>query len=304
MSAAITVAGLSHAYKVTQALSDVSLTVEVGSVTAVLGPNGAGKSTLLKYLTGSNKARPGVVGIMGEDAGRASSLVRRLVGVVFQEPTLDRDLSAQENVALALMLHGRTWSRAAKEARSALANAGLSHLAARRARTLSGGEFRQVEIARAMAHRPSIVVMDEPTSGLDPVARELVWQQVAAARASFDTSFVFSTHYMDEVEHADQVYLMAQGRVESEGSPAQLKGMLDSGEITLRTADDERAVAEISALGMAVTRRDDELVVRSRSPEADFLTILDHLTPRIRRVHFHEPSLDDVFRTFDSEHRS
>jgi ABC-2 type transport system ATP-binding protein len=214
--------GASKSYGALKALDDVTLAVGPGEFVALLGPNGAGKTTLFQILTGLFVADRGRIVIDGLDIRR--HLVRALarLGVVFQQPTLDLDLSVEANLRFHARLHGLSRGRAVTRIGDELTRLGLAGEAQRACRVLSGGNRRKVELARALLHEPSVLVLDEPTVGLDPASRRSLLAHVHALCRDRRLSVLWATHLVDEAEGADRVLVLHRGRLVAEGTPAEL----------------------------------------------------------------------------------
>jgi ABC-2 type transport system ATP-binding protein len=222
MTPALSVKNLSHAYGARKALDDVSLTVERGAFAVLLGLNGAGKSTLFSLATGLYAARQGAVEIMGYDVAKAPGEALRRLGVVFQARTLDLELSLTQNLLYHAALHGIGPGEGKRLASEALARAGLGERARDKARDLSGGQMRRVEIARAFLHKPSLLLLDEPTVGLDIRARADILAHVRALIAEENLAVLWTTHLIDEIRPQDQVVVLHQGRVLANGTAADI----------------------------------------------------------------------------------
>jgi ABC-2 type transport system ATP-binding protein len=219
---ALSVKNLSHAYGARKALDDVSLNVARGAFAVLLGLNGAGKSTLFSLATGLYGARKGAVEIMGFDVAKAPGEALRRLGVVFQARTLDLELSLTQNLLYHAALHGIGPGEGKRLASEALARAGLAERARDKARDLSGGQMRRVEIARALLHKPSLLLLDEPTVGLDIRARADILAHVRALVAQENLAVLWTTHLIDEVEPKDQVIVLHQGCVLADGTAADI----------------------------------------------------------------------------------
>jgi ABC-2 type transport system ATP-binding protein len=219
------------------ALSGVSFTLAPGSFTALLGPNGAGKSTLFALLTRLFVAPGGRIAIAGHDLRRSPLKALQALGCVFQQPTLDLDLSVQRNLLYFAALHGLTGAAARARAEEALATLGLGGQAATPARNLSGGQRRRVELARALMHRPSVLLLDEPTVGLDAASRQAITAH-AHDLARQGATVLWATHLTDEVAPEDRCLVLHRGRVLADGPAATLAGAGNLTERFLRlTAD-------------------------------------------------------------------
>lgn len=221
-SAALAVEGVSKSYGSVRALVDLSLHVARGEFVALLGPNGAGKSTLFQLLTGLFVPDAGRIEVAGFDMRRKATRALARLGVVFQQATLDLDLSVAANLRFHARLHGM--GRAAGPRIDAeLHRIGLTARAKDRARTLSGGNRRKVELARALLHDPVVLLMDEPTVGLDPASRTHLVAYVHSLCAQRGVGVLWATHLVDEAESADRVIVLHKGRWIAAGAPGALR---------------------------------------------------------------------------------
>jgi ABC-2 type transport system ATP-binding protein len=204
------------------ALDHVSLTVESGEFVALLGLNGAGKTTLFQLLSGLFVADGGSIHIHGYDIRRDPVPALAGIGIVFQQPTLDLDLSVRANLRFHAGLHGISRAEQGRRIEAVMARLGLSELAQRKARELSGGNRRRIELARALLHAPRLVLMDEPTVGLDPATRRDLLQHVLRLKAEEGIGVLWATHLIDEADSADRVIILHRGKVLRMGTPAAL----------------------------------------------------------------------------------
>lgn len=232
--AALAVSGVGKTYGTVQALHDVSFTVAPGAVTALLGLNGAGKTTLFQILTGLFVPDAGQVAVLGHDMALAPTAALARMGIVFQQPVLDLDLTVAQNLRFYAGLHGLRGARARSAAQDALATLGCADLAASTVRTLSGGTRRKIEIARALLTAPDILLLDEPSGGLDTGSRAELARTIFALAAVRGTAVLWATHIVQEINQADAVVVLHKGRVAATGSPAEL--MARSGEASLEAA--------------------------------------------------------------------
>ena len=220
--AALTVAGLAHAYGARRALDDVTFTLAPSTFTVLLGLNGAGKSTLFALITRLYATQQGRIAIFGHDVGHASGQALRLLGVVFQPRTLDLDLSVMQNLLYHAALHGIGRREARSRAEALLAGIALADRAHDKVRNLSGGQMRRVEIARALLHRPRLLVLDEPTVGLDIKARADILAHVHRLVADDGVCVLWATHLVDEISDSDGVIVLHQGKMLAHGGVAQI----------------------------------------------------------------------------------
>lgn len=215
---ALEVEGVSHAFGPRQALDGVSLRVPAGSFTALLGLNGAGKTTLFSLITRLYHNRSGSIRVLGHDVRRQPGAALAALGVVFQARTLDLELSLQQNLLYHAALQGIGFGRARRRAQALLARVGLEGRGREKARVLSGGQMRRLEIARALLHRPRLLLLDEPTVGLDVGARQALLAEVRRLVAEEGLGVLWATHLIDEIAPGDRVVVLHQGRVLASGT--------------------------------------------------------------------------------------
>jgi ABC-2 type transport system ATP-binding protein len=220
-SAILRVAQVHKSYASKPALRGVSLDLHPGEFVALLGPNGAGKSTLFQILSGLFTADEGTVEVCGHNMAHNATRALARIGVVFQQPALDLDLSVQGNLRFHARLHG-LGNRTAPAIAQALHMAGLEEQAQAKARSLSGGMRRRVEMVRALLHAPAVLLMDEATVGLDPASRQRLLADVRERCQRDGLSVLWATHLVEEAHAADRVLILHQGRVIAAGSPAAL----------------------------------------------------------------------------------
>jgi ABC-2 type transport system ATP-binding protein len=305
MHAIIEVDGLTKRYRksTTPAVDGISFDVSPGELFAFLGPNGAGKTTTISILTTTLAKTSGRVVIAGHDLDRDATAVRRSIGIIFQNPSLDAHLSGEENIRLHVALYGiygyRPFYRLMPgdyrvRIERLAAVVGLEDVLFRPLSTYSGGMKRKLEIIRSLMHRPGVLFLDEPTSGLDAVSRHGLWEYLREVRNEDGTTIFLTTHYLEEAEEADRVCVIDHGRIAMIGTPAEMKRQLLERTVILDAADRPALVAELTALGArpetdasgAIRVAYDgqtaqELIARLRSP----LTLL-----RVR-----EPSLEEAY---------
>jgi ABC-2 type transport system ATP-binding protein len=302
---AIVARGLVKRFGEVTALCGLSLRVARGSCFGLLGPNGAGKTTTVSILTTLALADEGSAAILGRDVVAERAFVRRDLGLVFQETTLDPELTAREQLDLHARLYHLTGRR--ERVAEALALAGLEADADRPVRGFSGGMKRRLELVRGLLHRPRILFLDEPTLGLDVAARALLWEELRRLRRESDVTLFLTTHSMDEADAlCDCLAIVDRGRVVAEGPPERLKAALGGDVVVLaleRAEPQEKVMAILRALcgvaqvtddGVAEGGRVFRIVVANgpqRLPE-----LLDAARPfGVREVRLHRPSLEHVF---------
>lgn len=220
---AVTVNDLTKSYGLVKAVNGLSFTVDEGEVFALLGPNGAGKSTVVEILEGHRTRDTGEVRVLGRDPGTAGQEYRDRIGIVLQEAGIERELTVRE----ALVHYGACYSRR-RPVDEVLDLVGLNGLGDRRTHRLSGGQRRRVDLALGLIGDPEVLFLDEPTTGFDPSARRHAWEMIEGLKA-LGTTILLTSHYMDEVQVlADRVAVLVEGRIVSEGTPAELRGRAES----------------------------------------------------------------------------
>jgi ABC-2 type transport system ATP-binding protein len=273
---AIAVSGLGRDYGRVRAVDAVDLDVRQGEFFGFLGPNGAGKTTTIRMLTTLLQPSRGTASIDGLDVQRQALGVRRRIGVVFQETTLDLDLTAEENLRFCTRLYGLSRRESKARIDEALGLFGLLERRKQRVRSFSGGMRRALDLARGILHRPSIVFLDEPTLGLDPGQRRRIWGFLQRLGAEHGTTLFLTTHYLEEADPCDRVAIVDRGRIVAAGEPAELKRALGRDRVEIRTErpdDYEARVRELTGVepqraqhGLSVFVEDAELVTPQLLP--------------------------------------
>ena len=219
---ALSVEGVTHAFGSKKALDDVSVEAPSGAFTALVGQNGAGKTTLFSLVTRLYNNRSGAIRVLGHDVRREPAAALSQLGVVFQARTLDLELTVQQNLLYHAALHGIGRREAKDRAEAALARVNLAERMKDKARALSGGQMRRVEIARALLHGPSLLLLDEPTTGLDIGSRRTLMEEVRRLIREDGIGVLWATHLTDEIEAADHVVALHKGKVVARGAPQEL----------------------------------------------------------------------------------
>ena len=219
---ALEVEGLSYAYGDKQALAQVGFQVEAGRCGILLGPNGAGKTTLFSLITHLYGSREGRILIDGHDLKQQPCQALARLGVVFQQPTLDLDLTVQQNLHYHAALHGMGAKEAARRIREELERQGMFERAGEKVRQLNGGHRRRVEIARALLHKPRLLLLDEPTVGLDVPSRKAIVEHVHALAQSGGMAVLWATHLIDEIRGSDDIIVLHKGRIRAAGPVARV----------------------------------------------------------------------------------
>lgn len=246
VDAVITVSGLVKRYGAVEAVRGIDLSVARGEIFGFLGPNGAGKSTTISVLCTLLKPTAGTASVAGLDVNRDPDGIRARIGLVFQDPSLDVQLSARENLLFHAMAYGVPRSQRKQRIAQALTTVDLSDRADALVSTFSGGMKRRLEIARGILHHPEVLFLDEPTQGLDPQTRANVWEHLRGIRASTGLTVFMTTHYMEEAEWCDRIAIIDHGTIVALGTPDQLKAQVGGDIVVLSTADNASAVEEIA----------------------------------------------------------
>ena len=290
--------GLGKDYGRIRAVDGIDITVDRGEFFGFLGPNGAGKTTMLHMLTTLLSPTRGSATVAGHDVEQEALAVRREIGLVFQETTLDPELTARENLRLAGRLYGLNREDLARRIDEVLELFELYDRRNDRIRTFSGGMRRLVDLARGILHRPTVLFLDEPTLGLDPVNRRRVWSFIDRLAEEAGTTIFLTTHYLEEADPCDRVVIVDHGRIIVEGTPADLKRKLGGREsVTLTTnGPQDELLAEIAQLtGVEPIARPGEIVLAVDSADRVLPNLLPLVGTRIQTVSVRRPSLDDVF---------
>jgi len=277
------------------AVDGISFDVCEGEVFAFLGPNGAGKSTTINMLCTLAQPTAGQVMVAGFDVAARPKAVRRNIGLVFQDQTLDDRLTAQEN----LRFHAVLYRVPGREVNERIARVlELVDLSDRRydlVSEFSGGMARRLEIARALMHVPRVLFLDEPTIGLDPQTRALMWEDVLRLREESNVTVFLTTHYMDEAEYADRIAIIDHGKIVALDTPHALKAEIGADTVDLGTTDDVAAIAALRRAGYRVQDVSGGARVFVENGENAVSALIETAGVPVLNVHVHQPTLDDVF---------
>lgn len=281
---------LHKSYGKVHAVQDLSFRVKQGEMFAFLGVNGAGKSTTINILCGQLPKDSGAVTICGKNADTDPDAIKRSLGVVFQSSVLDKDLSVRDNLRSRAALYGIRGKQFEARLRELSALLDFGDLLKRPVGKLSGGQRRRIDIARALLHRPEILILDEPTTGLDPQTRSLLWEVVGQLRRQENMTVFLTTHYMEEAADADYVVILDHGRIAAEGTPLQLKNTYTGDFLTLYGVDEQA----VMALGRPYEPIRDAYRVSIPNPAAATQMILQD--PELfRDYELTKGKMDDVF---------
>ncbi|NLN71565.1 MAG: ABC transporter ATP-binding protein [Thermoplasmatales archaeon] len=289
----IEVSGLSKAFGDVEAVSNINFSVKKGQLFAFLGPNGAGKSTTINILCTLLKPDSGRTEINGRILGEEDAKIRESIGIVFQNGVLDPLLTVRENLLVRGSLYGLSRKECAEMADDAMAAMGITDLADRRYKVLSGGQKRKADIARALVNKPKLIFLDEPTTGLDPNTRKHVWDLILNLKESGVTVFL-TTHYMEEAEGADTVVVVNNGRIVAEGTPFQLMEEHSSDILTLVPKDPVAFDRVLRADSVIFSRRGERFIIPV-GRTLDAADLIQRYREHLVSLEVRAGTLDDAF---------
>jgi ABC-2 type transport system ATP-binding protein len=283
-------------YGEVEAVNDVSFAVREGEIFGFLGPNGAGKTTTINVLCTLLRATSGSAVINGFDVAGQKSEVRRSIGLVFQETTLDDYLTAEQNLLFHSYAYGVPKDLRLVRMKELLTLVDLWDRRSGKTRTYSGGMKRRLEIVRGLIHHPRVLFLDEPTLGLDPQTRSRIWDYLQEIRAKENLTIFLTTHYMDEAEHCDRIAIIDHGSIAAIGTPDRLKENVGGDVVSIRTADNDLAVTELTNTWSLDPQLQDGFVRFSVPRGEEFLPeFVRRFDGQLLSISVRRPTLDDVF---------
>jgi ABC-2 type transport system ATP-binding protein len=293
---AIEVTDLVKSYGDVEAVRGVSFTVARGEVFGFLGPNGAGKSTTINMLCTLAKSTSGTARVGGYDIATERDDVRRHIGLVFQDQTLDGHLTAAQNLRMHAELYGIDPGVVPERMRQMLEMVGLADRRDQQVMTFSGGMRRRLEIARGLLHSPRVLFLDEPTVGLDPQTRSSIWRYIRALQDREGTTIFMTTHYMEEAEFCDRIAIMDRGELVVLDTPEALKASVGADRVVLGTADNDAALTALrERFGVDASIAEGAVTFHVEAGEAFVPRLFAELGVAITSVSVSRPTLDDVF---------
>ena len=296
MDFSVTVDHLSKSYGDVQAVKDISFKVKKGSLFAFLGVNGAGKSTTINIICSILQKDAGKIFVNGHDLDEDCIAIKKDIGIVFQSSVLDRDLTVKENLDVRSSFYGLSRAERKRNVDEIIQLLSLEPLLKRPIKNLSGGQQRRVDIARAMVHRPRLLILDEPTTGLDPKTRLTVWSLIDRVRLETGMTVFLTTHYLEEAELAGYVVIMDKGSIIAEGTPHELKSRYSSDYLISHMKPDRAFEVALGKLGYTFAydheKKAYRIVIGSSAAAKRLLTDFDEYTRDIEIV---KGSMDDVF---------
>ena len=298
-SPAIELEQLRHQYGARTALDGINLSVDSGEVFGILGPNGGGKTTLFRILSTLLQPSAGQARVFGLSLQEQPDAVRKRLGVVFQHPSLDRQLTVMENLIHHGHLYGLSGGALRRRAGEMLEEMGVADRAGERVSTLSGGLQRRVELAKGLLHRPDLLLLDEPSTGLDPGARRDFSALLRRLRERERVTIALTTHFMEEAERCDRVAVLDQGRVEALGTPDELKAHIP-GDVVIIESSNLASLAEKirTRFGVEPTRMDGNLRFEKTRGHEFIREITESFPGEVLSASFARPTLEDVFVHF------
>jgi ABC-2 type transport system ATP-binding protein len=298
-TAAISVRDLVKTFGEVRAVRGVNFEVAMGEVFGFLGPNGAGKTTTINMLCTLTKPTSGAASVAGHDVVSDRDNVRRNIGLVFQDPTLDGYLTAAQNLQLHAELYGVQADLVAPRMRQVMEMVGLWDRKDSVVGTFSGGMRRRLEIARGLMHSPRVLFLDEPTIGLDPQTRRSIWTYIRELKEREEITIFMTTHYMDEAEWCDRIAIMDHGEIVALDSPDALKAGVGTDRVTIHTDDDDAAIAALERqFGIEAKVSEDAVVFGVPAGEQFVPRLFAEFEMPILSVSVARPTLDDVFMSY------
>jgi ABC-2 type transport system ATP-binding protein len=286
---------LSHHYETIQALDGLSLQVEQGTLFGLLGPNGSGKTTLFRIISTLLKPTNGSCLVFDTDVVHSPDVVRKQLGIVFQQPAIDEALTIRQNLELHGGLYGLSGRNLAQRIEKRLSQLGLADRQNERCKNLSGGLLRRADLARGILHDPKLLLLDEPTNGLDPVARRDFWKTIRQLQQEGITVLA-ATHLMEEAALCEQLAIVFKGKCVANGTPDALCDTLGSQTLWLETHDTEATARQIhEKLGLNAEQVGNKICIHHPAPQTLFHDLYQHFGSLIKSATIRKPTLEDVF---------
>ncbi len=295
----VQVVDLVKRYGEVEAVRGVSLEVAPGETFGFLGPNGAGKSTTIKILCTLADPTSGSARVAGYDVRKQRDSVRRNIGLVFQDTTLDSYLTGEQNLRFHADLYGVPRAQVDPRLKQVLEMVNLWDRRGSVVATYSGGMKRRLEIARGLLHAPRVLFLDEPTVGLDPQTRSSIWEYINDLKQREDITIFLTTHYMDEAENCDRIAIIDHGKIVASDTPENLKASVGKDRVQISTSDDQAAIKEIKdRFDIEAAIHEGLVTFNVESGEHFVPRLFAELSQQIRSVSVARPTLDDVFMSY------
>lgn len=286
------------------AVDDLTFSVKEGEFFAFLGPNGAGKTTAISVLTTTLAKTSGEARVAGFDVDKESAKVRQNIGIIFQNPSLDKNLTAEENIRFHAVLYGlypfrpflawmpEEYKRKVKELSELI---GIGDSLNKPVKTFSGGMKRKLEIVRSLIHNPRVLFLDEPTTGLDPASRRSLWEYILEVRKKEGSTIFLTTHYLDEAEDADRVMVINKGKVAADGTPKELKQNLTKSFLKVTPKTMSKFVKELAEKDVAHTVEGIRVIIPMKNSGPEVQHLLQMIQSELVDIDIHSPSLNDAY---------
>lgn len=284
------------------AVDNTSFEVMEGEFFCFLGPNGAGKTTTISILTTTLSKTSGNITIAGFDTEKESPKVRQNVGIIFQNPSLDQNLTAEENIRFHAILYGLYPFRPTfgfmpeayrKQVRDLAEVIGLKNDIFKPVKTFSGGMKRKLEIIRSLMHHPKVLFLDEPTIGLDPLSRKNLWQYLSEVRKTEKTTIFLTTHYLDEAEDADKVCIVNHGKIVSYGTPAEIKKSLIEEYLLVGSKEPDKLKSELLKLNFLLEDANPPFKISLKGKNAQ--KVIQSIKTPLNLLKTHSPTLEEAY---------
>lgn len=284
------------------AVDDITFSVETGDFFTLLGPNGAGKTTTISILTTTLAKTSGTIHVAGYDLDKHASQVRQSIGIIFQNPSLDLNLTAEENIRFHAFLYGlypfvpfyqlmpQDYKQKVNQLTEVL---GIQNEIFKPIKTFSGGMKRKLEIIRSLIHQPKVLILDEPTSGLDPLSRKNLWEYLTDVRIKQKITIFLTTHYLEEAEDSDQVCILDHGKIVTSGTPKQIKSRLIKDYLLLDSKFRPALFKELDKLKLTHLEQDNQIRVELHGQPAQ--QVISSIKTRLSSLQIHNPSLEDAY---------
>lgn len=286
------------------AVDDLTFSVKEGEFFAFLGPNGAGKTTAISVLTTTLAKTSGDVKVAGFDIDKESAKVRQNIGIIFQNPSLDKNLTAEENIRFHAVLYGlypfspffawmpNEYKQKVKELTELI---GIGDTLNQPVKTFSGGMKRKLEIVRSLIHNPRVLFLDEPTTGLDPASRRSLWEYILEVRKKEGTTIFLTTHYLDEAEDADRVMVINKGKIVADGTPKELKQNLTKSFLKITPKTLSKFVKELDDKKIAYVIEGIRVIIPLKNSGPEVQKIIKAIQSELVDIDIHSPSLNDAY---------
>jgi ABC-2 type transport system ATP-binding protein len=286
-------------------VDNISFEVKKGSFFAFLGANGAGKTTTISILTTTLSKTSGEISISGHDIDKKSNQIRRDIGIIAQNPSLDKNLTGEENIRIHAGLYGAypfmpLYSMMSKEYQAKVENLSqvieLEDFLHKKVKTYSGGMKRKLEIIRSLIHEPKILFLDEPTTGLDPASRKSIWKYLNNLRQTSDLTIFLTTHYLEEAENADMVAIISHGKIVLQGTPTEIKNQLLDDYLIIDAADQKTLIHELKTKKIPFKHDPKtKALTLDLCPECSVQDYMKQIDTPLSRVDIYRPSLEEAY---------